>query len=183
MDEHGLEQTIEVPAPHGPASHAEPNVLEISGPMMVLTWVTFILMCIVLYKLAWKPILAALDQREEDIRRSVGEAARIREELKQIGEVQRRIVAEADEKAKKIVADARKAAREAALTIEHRAREDSKILIENATREINVAQEKAQATLKRQSAELAVGLAAKILREKVTAEQDHKLIERLLREV
>ena len=50
--------------------------------MIVLTWATFFTLFFVLYKFAWKPILTALDNREESIRRSVEEVQKIKDFIK-----------------------------------------------------------------------------------------------------
>ena len=105
--------TVEVDA-HAGAHHEEKGVLDISNSMMLWTWVTFILMTLVLYKFAWKPILVALDKREENIRKSVEDAERARDELARITEREEQIISAADDKAKEIVTSARKAATEAA---------------------------------------------------------------------
>ena len=176
--------TIEV-QPHGAeAGHGDSSALLQANKGLVLwTWVTFILVCIVLYKVAWKPILAGLDQREKDIRKSLDDAEKIRDEMAQLGETQQRMLGEAEEKSKAILAEARKGAGEAARSIEAKAREEAQILIENATRELKAAQEKAQADLRKESAEIAVALAGKIVGEKLDAENDRALVDRLIEEL
>ena len=56
-----------------------PGIMDVSGKMMVLTWVTFLLVTVILYKIAWKPILSALEKRENEIRKAQEDAAKIRE--------------------------------------------------------------------------------------------------------
>lgn len=185
MKEHdSTTATIEV-QPHGHAAeaHAASINLNPSPTMVVLTWVTFGIMALVLYKVAWKPILAGLDKREESIRKSIEEAEQVRRQLDEIEAKRSSIIHEADQQAKEIVNASRKAAHEAARIIEGKAKEESQILLENATREIGAAQEKAQAALRKESAELAVSLAGKLIGENLDNERNRTLTDRLIHEL
>lgn len=153
--------TVEVPA--GGEGHGEVSVINVSPSMMALTWVTFAITAIVLYKAAWKPILAALDKREETIRQSLEDAEKARAELEGIEQARSRIIGEADQKARDIVEKARQGAVEAAHAIEAKARDEAQIMLENARREITAAQEKAMSSLRRESAELAIDISRRIL--------------------
>ena len=96
---------------------------------------------------------------------------------------EKRAKKEADEKAKEIVAAARDAAKEAAHAIEQKARSEAQILMENAQREIKAAEEKAAANLRRESADLAVALAGRLLSENLDTDKNRQLIDGLINEV
>lgn len=170
--------TVEVPA--GGEHHAQPNMIDISGTMMVLTWVTFAITAVILYKVAWKPILAALDKREDSIRKAIDDAEKTRTELAGIEEARARIIAEADNRSVEIVNKARQAAVEAANTIEAKAREEAQILLENARREIRAEQDKAMSSLRRESAELAIEISRKILKENLDETRSRKVADFLI---
>ena len=171
-------------APHGDAGH-EKNVdlMEVTTPMLIWTWVTFAIAFVLLGKFAFKPILKGLEDREDRIRKSVDEAKRIEDELAGLEERCANAVAEADDKAKEIISKAREGAVEASKIIEDKARNEAKILIENAQRDIEAAQERARATLRRESAEMAVALAGKIVNERLDDEKSRELTERLISEL
>ena len=175
------------PAKHegaGDAEHGGASVELMPEKTLVLwTWITFAAVLVVLYKFAWKPILRGLEQREENIRKSIEEAEEISRRLAEIKATQDSMIAEADEKAKNIVAESRKAAVEAARVIEGKAREESQILLENAQREIGALEEKAKVALRRDSAELAVSLAGKILGEQLDAARQRALTDKLIKEL
>jgi F-type H+-transporting ATPase subunit b len=149
--------------------------------MMGLTWLTFGLMALVLYKVAWKPILAGLAKRESDIRKALEEAQKTRDEYALIEQKRQQAIAEADAKAKEIVDAARQAAVDAAAVIEAKAREESQILLANAQREIKTAQEKAVDSLRRESADLAIGLSRKIIGANLDDARSRELVDRILR--
>lgn len=168
---------------HGDAAHGDVNLFKPDALIMGLTWLTFLLTTIVLYKVAWKPILAALDKREADIRQSLEDARKHREALAALDEHRAQVIAEADAKAKEIVTVARQAAVEAAAVIEGKAREESQILLANAQREIKTAHEKALADLRRESADLAIGLSRKIIGESLDEQKSRALVDRLIKTV
>lgn len=158
-------------------------VIDVSGGMVLWTWITFIIVMILLYKVAWKPILAALDKRETFLRDSVETGQKVRVEMELMEETRRRHQDRLEEEKKQAIAKARKGAVEAARVIEHKAKEEAQILFENAEREIRAAEDKAAAQLRRQSAETAVALASRILDEELDAKRNGALIDKLLKEL
>ena len=48
-------------------AEVESALLNPDVSMVILTWVTFLVLSVVLYKFAWDPILKALDAREESL--------------------------------------------------------------------------------------------------------------------
>lgn len=172
-------QQLSEEATHTLASE-KPGILNADAKMVGFTWLTFFLLLVILYKFAFKPILAALDAREESIGRSVKEAQRIKEELVAIEEKRNEIMRQAQFESKRIIDDSRKAAVEAAKTITHKAREDSQILLENAKREIDEIRDSVQSQLKEQSIRIAVELASKLIAENLDEEKNKNLINRYI---
>ncbi len=172
---------------YSPYLHASgSNDINLMSPDKIMvgwTWITFLILLILLHQFAWKPIFNALETREDNIRKSVENAQRIKEDLAQMDEKREKIIRDADERAKEIVAAARNAAVEASKVIDTRAKEEAKIMLENAKREIHAAQEKATAKLRRESAELAVALAGKLINENLDTQKNQLLIDRLIKEI
>ena len=158
------------------------GILSPDVSMLILTWVTFAILLSILYKFAWKPILMALDAREESIRKSLDDAQKARDELARVNDQSRQIISEADQKAKEIVERSRRAATEAAQAIERKAKEEVTILMTNAETEITAMQKKAQMALRQESIDLAVSLAGKLIREKMDSAKEQKLIDQLIKD-
>jgi len=165
------------------ASAGSLSVIDIKGEMVLWTWVTFFIVLILLYKVAWKPILSMLDKREQFLRDSVQTAEKVQQEMDDMAATRRRHEARMEEELKDSIARSRKAAAEAARAIEHKAKEEAQILYENAQREIRAAEGKATAELRRQSAETAVALAARILDQELDEARNRLLNDKLLKEV
>lgn len=178
MQEAATQTTAEVPS-HG----GEADVMAISPMMMGLTWMTFLLVTIILYKVAWKPILATLDRREETIRKAQENAEKIRLQLLELEESRKQAIAEADAQAKEIVAAARRAAEEAGRVIEERSRKEAQLLVENAEKDIAKARDNAVATLRRESADLSIALAGKLIGANLDDEKNRSMVNKLISQV
>ena len=157
--------------------------MDVNGWMSVLTWGTFIVAFILLYKIAWKPILTALDRREKEIDQSLKEAEKARHQTAQAIEQQKKLIAEADARAKGIVDEARQAALTVTAALEAKSREQARGLIEEATREIEFQKNRASDALQREAADLAVQLARRVLARETGGALEAAFTERMSQEL
>ena len=163
--------TAEVHAGGGLADLVPTNAIEISGKMILLTWTAFLIAAILLHRLAWKPLLKALDKRERDIRTALDEAELAHQQAANSATETRKIVSEAAERARAMTEEARLAAERSAARIEKEAQEKSHRLVEAANQEIAAAQRRAIEDLRREAATLAIQLSEQMLSEQLTPEQ------------
>ena len=159
------------------------SVLAVSDTMVLLTWLAFLIACIALHKLAWKPILQAIDRREDKIRQSLKEAADIQARAAMDKEAQRMMLAEATREAAAIVERARLAAEATARTLEAKSRAESEALVQEAHVEIERAKVKAMVDLRREASGLALQMAGRVIGQKLDAAADRELTDRLIREM
>lgn len=159
------------------------GLFSINLGLSVWTIVVFVALLLVLRKWAWGPILAALDTRERGIRETLDEAARLREEAAGLLEEHRRQVAEARRQAQEIVAESRQAAEQVRRELEVKARQEGEAILDGARRDIQLEKERAIHDLRRQSVELAMAAAGRLLRRKLDAETDRELISEYLDEL
>lgn len=173
--------TVEVAAPVQEVASAD--LMRVSGPLMVLTWITFLIASVVLYKLVWKPILRALDAREKGIRKALDDAEKARVELASIEEKSRQAAAEAQVRSQAIVEAARASAAQVAQEAQTQARAEAQSVLDEARREIETATRKAREALRAESADLAVRLAEKVVGESMDAARSKAFIEKVMREM
>ena len=166
-----LTATAEAHASHGLADLAPTSAIDVSGKMVMLTWLAFLIAAILLHRLAWKPILRALDKRERDIRTALEEAEQAHQQAANSATESRKIVAEAMDRARAMSEETRLAAERSATRIEKDAQEKSRRLIEAANLEIQAAQRRAIEDLRREAAMLAIQLSEQMLTEQLTPEQ------------
>ena len=171
----------EVPA--GESHGSSPNVMDVSAQMVVLTWITFGLLALVLYKVAWKPILNVLDMREKSIRDALEQAEKARAEAGATEARNRELLQAAEREAQKLVAEARTAAQETARIVQEQAEQKSKSLVADARREIDTATEQARVTLRKETTELAIALAGKVIAANMDTDRNRALVRDLEKEI
>lgn len=165
-----------------PAHDVSTDLLAVSGPLMILTWVTFLLVAVILYKVAWKPILAALDHRERSIRKSLADAEAARAEAASTAARNRQSLLDTEAEARRLVAEARAAADAATQAIQERAQQEAKAMTDGARREIEAATRQARQALRAETADLAVSLATKVIGDSTDAARQRELVDRMLKE-
>lgn len=173
-----LQEEIVVDSHHNENS-ASP-LLSPQTTMLVLTWIVFFLLLAVLKKFAWGPILKSLDKRENDIRQSVDNADRLEKELSEIESKRSSIITKADEEGKELISQARKASVEAGNHLKAEAKKETQILFENAQRAISEEQLRARADLKKDTVNIAVELASKLIQENLDEAKNKKLIDQII---
>ena len=161
--ESSVTETVAVAVAPDGGRVSPPSVIDISGPLVLLTWFTFLLTAFILYKLAWKPILRAVEAREDSIRESLENAEKVRAETAELEAKKRSIVTDAEAERDRIVAQARTTASATAESIRRKAEDDAKRIVNDTARQIASAEEQARVRLRAESADLAVALAGKIV--------------------
>lgn len=163
--------------------HGSPDILKPDVTLILFTWITFFILLAVLYKFAWKPILAGLDQREDTIRRSLDEAEKTHQEFEKIDQTRQQMILEAEEKAKNLLNNSRKAAHNASRVITEKTREETLIMLENTKREVKAEFEKAERKLRQESAETAIALAGQLIEENLDDKKNRRLVENLIKKI
>lgn len=180
MDEHSIQSTVEVEAG---AHKKDTSLMSPDVTMLVLTWVTFFLLLAILQKFAWKPILEALQKREDTIRTSLDQADKIKTAFDDIQQSKDDVLAKAHRSAQDIVEQSRKRAQDLARSIEERAKAHAQEILEAAHQQVEGEKERAIAAVRRDSAQVAIGLAGKIMGENLDNEKNRKIAERYIKEI
>jgi len=165
------------------ASEGGGSIIDVNPGVIFWTVVTFVILLIVLKKVAWKPILAALDQREASIRESLEKAEKAKEESEKILQANQEKLAKADEEAKKLVNKSRQYAEGLKEQMLKDSKEQAQKIITDATLEIERQKETAFEELKSQVAEIAVKAAEKILKENLDNETQKKIADNYINEI
>ena len=172
-----------VPAKHEKAPAEMGSVLAISDTMVVLTWVAFLIALVALYKIAWKPILQALERREGLIRKSLEDAEKLRQATAESDLERKQLFREASQEAAAIVEKAREAAAETARIIEQRSREQATVMLKEAELEINSARERAVQELRQEASALAIDLAGRLIRKNLDTPTSRELTTHMIKEL
>ena len=183
MAEETNHATMTVPVETGVLDKISTDAIAIHREMVVITWVAFLIAAVLLHRLAWKPMLRALDKREREIRSALDEADKAHKQAAVDAEKNRQAISEVAERARAMQEESRLASERAATRIDQESREKARRLIEDAGREIESARLRAMDDLRREAAELAIHLSEKMLSEKMTPEQRRDYQARMLKDL
>jgi len=170
------EATVPVAAPEG-----KPPVF---GNLYVIGWsaVNFFVLLAMLYKFAFNPVNAMLEQRANTIESSIKHAEELRVEVDQLRKEAQANLSESRKEAQEIVARATKAAEDAKAEIAVQAKEEAAALKAKAQAEIASATEAAKLELRNTAATLAMMAAEKVLGRVITEEDNKKMVKEFVDE-
>jgi F-type H+-transporting ATPase subunit b len=151
-------------------------MLNIEPGLLIWTIITFILLLFVLRKVAWNPLLSALEQRERSIRESLEESQRARQEAQALLEENQRQLAEANRESARIIEQGREEAERVKASITDQARLEGQRLVEEARRQIVRERQAAIQDLKSTAADLALQATGRLLSTSVTSEDHRRLV-------
>jgi F-type H+-transporting ATPase subunit b len=151
--------------------------------LYIWTIVTFLVLLGLLARFAWRPLLDALEKRQEVIRKSLDDARKARQELEQVKADAAKLLAEARAEAGEIVSRTRSEAARFADEMKQKARTDADALVKHAERQIEMQTARAMETIRRETVDLSVEIASKILRRSITKEDNERLIDDTLKEM
>ena len=155
-------------------------MLELNPGLIIWTAVTFLVLLLLLRKIAWKPLLNALHLREENIRSSLERAEKAKEEAERVLEENRKNLQNAEEQAQHVIKEGRAAAERMKNDLLERANASSRRMIKQAREEIQREKEAALVELRREVVDLAIQAASKILREELNERRQRKVVEEFL---
>jgi len=139
------------------------GLLRVEPGLLLWTWVTFIVLLLILWKAAWKPLVEALDARAEKVRGDIENADRSRQEAEKLLAQHKLMMDNARNEAAQFIADSKSEAEKMRNEIIEKAGADAEGLSERARKEISLAKDKALAEIKAEIVNLSTEIAAKII--------------------
>ncbi len=158
------------------SSELATDPLSFKVDLALWTFVVFGVLCAVLWKFAWGPIIVGLDAREKGIASNIDAEERSYAEAKELLADYEKKLANAQHEVRQLIDQAHKDAEIAKQGIEAEAKANATAEKERAVQEIGRARDAALKELSEHSANIAVDLAGKIVRSKLTAEEQSALV-------
>jgi F-type H+-transporting ATPase subunit b len=165
--------------PEGEA-HASPNLFSVEPGLMIWTIVTFLVVLLILRATAWKPIMAALEEREKKIEGAIAEAARIKNDAEQLHAKYQTLVDRAKDEGRAILDEARKDGIALQEELRNRAKQEAEEFKARAHREIELQKDAAIKEIWDQTAGLATTLASRVLGRTLEGADQERLVKELL---
>jgi len=162
------------------AESENPNPLVFDPDLAIFTAVVFLLLLFVLGKFAWPQIVTALDERERKIADNIAAAEAKHEDAKRLLSEYEAKLATAAGEVRELLEEARRDAEVTKNRIAAEARQASEEEKTRALREIERAKDGAIQDLAHASANVAIDLARKVVREDLTADRQSQIVREAL---
>jgi F-type H+-transporting ATPase subunit b len=158
-------------------------MLEINPGLILWTILTFVIVLVILRRVAWAPLLAALKEREDSIRTSLQNAEEARQQAQKLLEENKKLMATAEEQSQRIIKDGRDMAERLKAEILEKANTSSQQMVVQAREEIQREKESALVQLRSEVAELAIMAAGKILDANLDPAKQRAIVDAAIRDI
>lgn len=155
-------------------------MLEVHGGLLAWTVLTFVLLLVVLKKVAWGPILDALEARENEIKDALNAAEKAREEAERVSSDYEDAIRKAQAEAQQIISDAKTAGEKVKLDLEAIASVKADEIIEKAKAQIDAERVKVISEIKTVAVEISLSAAAKVIERNLDSDDNRKLVNEAL---
>lgn len=142
--------------------------------LIIWQTIVFILLFFLLAKLAWKPIMNSLKERERSIQDALDTAEKARHEMSQLKADNEKLLKEAREERDRILREAREVAVKLKDDAQAEARRASDKIVEDARAAINIEKQAALKDVKVQVAMFSLEIAEKLIKKNLSNDKDQK---------
>jgi len=156
--------------------------LGINVPVLLAQIVNFTILFVLLYLVAYKPILKMLDSRSKKIEESVKQTEYIKEQVVHAEEESKKRIDAAGREGQELVARAMRTGEEVRQQAQQDAQKDAETLITRARTEIQRERDGAIDGLRREFADLTIMAAEKVIEQSLDKEAHRRLIDKTLEE-
>ncbi|TXC85287.1 F0F1 ATP synthase subunit B [Luteibaculum oceani] len=152
--------------------------------LSIWTAVAFIILLVILRVFAWKPILEAVNAREESISSALAAAEEAKKEMASLKASNEELLREANEERQKIITQAKALQDKMITEAKDKAKSEAEKIVADAKESITMEKAAAMTELKNHIASLSIEIAEKIVREQLSSSDKQKaLAENLASEV
>ena len=158
-------------------------LVQLDPGLFVWTIITFLILLGVLTRFAWKPLLKALETRENEISQSLEDAKKAKQELERLSAEGDEIIAKARSEAQGIVSEGKKAAEQLTANTLNKAKEEAMANLSAAKEQIKIERDKAIVEIKGEVVNLSLSIAEKLVKKNLSKVDNKSLIDESLKNV
>ena len=147
---------------------------------MIAAIVQWFILLVLLRVYVYKPLLAAMQRRKDNIAKQIQDADALREQAQQLHDEQESLVRSARDDAKSIITAARREGEEQAKKIIEAAQREASYRQKAALDEIQHERDMALSEIRGQVADLVLMATGKLLERNISDEDQHRLVEEFL---
>ena len=151
--------------------------------LFIWTILTFLVLVGLLAKFAWRPLLAALEARQEAIRKSLDDVRQAKQDLEKVHAESAKILAQARAEADAIMSSTRTDVNQFREEMRQKARTDAEGIVKNAERQIELETARALQQIRHEAVDISVNIASKLLQRNVSKDDNARLIEDTFKQI
>lgn len=159
------------------------NLLTPSSGTIFWTLVTFAVLLFVLRRMAWKPLVDALDERENRIREALNKADEAQKNANKALADNQAMLDKARQEAQELIVKGKKTADSMRDELIRNARSEADTLLERAKKEITLERAKAVDEIKKLAVELSMASTQKIIGKALSSKEHEELIRQSLKDM
>lgn len=144
--------------------------------LIIWQLIVFVALVFLLSKLAWKPIINSLKEREDSIQNALNTAERARAEMAQLKSDNEKLLKEAREERDKMLKEAREVANRMKDEAQTDAKKAADKILAEARAAINVEKEAAMRDVKAQVALFSLEVAEKLMKKNLASDKEQKTL-------
>jgi F-type H+-transporting ATPase subunit b len=158
-------------------------LVQVDPGLYIWAIVTFLVLLALLTKFAWKPLLLALEARQNTIRAALDDAQKAKVELERLNQESAAIIRQARVEADSIITSSRADAERLREEMRQKARTEAEGIVKNAERQIQMETARALQQIRHEAADLGVAIASKLIQRNLTREDNEQLIDEALKQI
>lgn len=162
---------------------AESALLRFEPGLMIWTIGVFVTLLVVLRAVAWKPLLAALDEREKKIHDALDQARQAQAETERVLAEKEQIMDESVKKAEAMLQQARQDAERTRQQMVEEARAESTRIVEQGMKRLEAEQRAAMQEIRQVAGDLAIQAAGRLIQSSLTEPQQRQIVDKFLSEI
>mgnify|MGYP006173863823 CR=1 FL=1 len=162
--------------PHAIEVHDAPGMVQVHGGTLFWSVIAFLLLFIILKKVAWGPIISALELREKEIKDAFNAAAIAKEGAEKATSDFEKIKQEAQAEAQIILSEAKSVKEKMITDAVEEAKKKAQSETEAALQSINAEKEKAVKEIKTAAVNLSIKAASKLIEKNLDSSDNRKFV-------
>ncbi len=156
--------------------------LGVNGWTLAAQIVNFIILLLILYFFAYKPVMKMLDERSRKIKDSMDEVQKVKDQAAQTEEEFKKKIEAASKEGQEVIARAMRTGEEARQRAQLEAKQEAQVLVEKARVEIQRERDETIGELRQEFADLTVVAAEKVIGKSLDKEAHRQIIDKVLDE-
>jgi F-type H+-transporting ATPase subunit b len=149
---------------------------DINPGLIIWTVVIFVILLALLWRLAWPTLVRTVEEREQRIAKQLADAEAANLAAQKLLEEHRAALAQARNEAQELITKAKSVAQKEREALVAKAHEEQEQMLERARREITVERDKAVAALRRETVELAIAAAQRLVEANLDSDANRRLV-------